>query len=61
MSIDDYAKDGEPGRSELHVVLTIILCGINFYLAGHETEIHKLTLNSFSEHVYLTSKPYGLK
>ena len=28
-SIEDYAKDGGPGRSELHVVLTIILCGTN--------------------------------
>ena len=43
----------------LHVVLTIILCGTNFYLVGYEAEIHKLSLNSFLEPVY--SKPYGLK
>ena len=48
-------------RSELHVVLTIILCDTNFYLVGYEAEIHKLSLNSVSESVYLISKPYGLK
>ena len=49
------------GRSELHVVLTIIFCGTNFFLVVYEAEIHKLSLNSFSESVYLISKPYGLK
>ena len=28
--IDDYAKDGGPGRSDLHVVFTMTLCGTNF-------------------------------
>ena len=45
-------------RSELHVVLTIILCGTNFFLVGYEAEIHKLSLTSFSEPVYLISKPW---
>ena len=30
--INVYAKDGVPGRSELYVVLTIILCGTNFLI-----------------------------
>ena len=28
--IDDYAKDGGPGRSDFYVVFTKILCGRNF-------------------------------
>ena len=30
--IDDYAEDGVPGRSELYIVLTIILFGTNFLI-----------------------------
>ena len=29
-AIDNCEKDGEPGRSDLHVVFTMILCGTNF-------------------------------
>ena len=29
-TIDDNAKDGGPGWSDLHVVITMILCGTNF-------------------------------
>ena len=55
-------KMADQGRSELHVVLTIILCGTNsFYLVGYKDETHKLSSNSFSDLVYLISKPYGLK
>ena len=46
----------DQGRSELHVALTIILCGKLFYLVDYEVEIHKLSLNSFSEPVYLIAK-----
>ena len=47
-------KMADQGRSELHVVITIIVCGTNFfYLVGYNTEIHKLSLNSFSEPVCL--------
>ena len=28
--IDDYAKDGRPGRSDIYVVFTKILCGRDF-------------------------------
>ena len=50
------------GRSELYVALAIILCGTNiFNLVRYEAEIHKVSLNSFSEPVYLVSKPYELK
>ena len=46
-TIDDHRPKG----SELHVVLTIILCGANIFknLVGSKAEIHKLSLNSFSE------------
>ena len=30
LSIDDYAKDGGPGRSDLDVVFTMIPCATNF-------------------------------
>ena len=33
----------------------------NFNLVRYEAEIHKLSLNSFSEIVYLLSKSYELK
>ena len=29
--IDDYAKDGGPGRFDLDVVFTMILCATNFF------------------------------
>ena len=51
----------DKGRSELHVVLAIILCSTDFYLVGYEAEIHKLSLNSFSEPVYLISKAICLE
>ena len=54
-------KMADQGRSELHVVLTIILCGTNFLFGGLRTEIHKLSLNSFSEPVNIISKQYSLK
>ena len=28
--IDDYTEDSGPGRSDLYVVFTIIICGLNF-------------------------------
>ena len=58
--MDDYAKDSRPERSELdfnHNPLRHLL----FYLVGYEAQIHKSSLNGFSELVYLISKPYGLK
>ena len=30
--IDDYAKDGGPGESDLEVVFTMILCATNFFI-----------------------------
>ena len=30
--IDNYAKDGGRGRSEIHVVLSRILCGTNLFI-----------------------------
>ena len=48
-------------RFDVYVVLTIILCGTNFYLVRYELEIHKLSLDTLSEPVYLVSKPYDLK
>ena len=30
--IDDYAKDGGQGRSNLIVIFTMILCGTNFFI-----------------------------
>ena len=60
--MDDYAKDGVPGAVST-------LCSFNcnalrrqrFNLGRYEAEIHKLSLNSISEPVYLVSKPYELK
>ena len=52
----------DQGWSELHVVLTIILClTYLFSLLGYEAEIHKLSLNSFSEPVYLIFKAVWLE
>ena len=48
-------------KDHFSAYLTIILCGTNFLFGGYEAEIHKLSLNSFSEPVYVISKPYGLK
>ena len=31
-SIDDHAKDGGPGRSDLDVVFTMTLCATNFFI-----------------------------
>ena len=31
-SMNNHAKDGGPGRSELHVDFTIILCGTHFII-----------------------------
>ena len=48
VAIDDYAKDGVPGRSDLDVVFTMILCATNFFiLISYEAHIHKLASNSF--------------
>ena len=32
MAIGNYAKDGDQGRSDLHVVFTMILCATNFLI-----------------------------
>ena len=55
-------KMADQGRSER-------LCSFNHnplrhelsYLERYEAEIHKLSLTSFSEPVYLVSKPFDLK
>ena len=32
--IDDYAKDGGQGRSDLDVVFTMVFCATNFFIAS---------------------------
>ena len=67
--IDEYAKDGGPEGSDLHVVFIMILCVPTLvfgkiwssYLARYGAHIHRLSSNSFSETVYLISRQYDLK
>ena len=47
--IDDYAKDGVPGRSEPYVVFTKILSGRSFCLVSYKAKIHRTALNGFTE------------
>ena len=60
--IHDYAKMADQGRSDIDVVFTMILCGINFLIWQEiKPKFTSYLKIAFQRLSYLVSKPYELK